>query len=436
MGVLLGVLKSNAEAFMPKNVINKLTDRLIKATKPKDKQFRLADGRGLYLLVKTNGSKLWRLKFRYLPDGSDKKVEDTLSFGSYPQVSLKEAREQADIAKKLIEKGIHPRKQENEKKSEKIFNNRKLFKNVAAEWLKVNETKWSPSHFIRLEARIQNNILPVLGERLVDEVRPRDIVSILRGIESDDRPEVASRVKQDLNRIFRYAVQTELSQFNPAADMNGILAPHKPSHYAALRAQELPLFFKRLEMYEERSRGTTKFAIRFLVLTFVRNSELRKAKWSEFDFKNSLWHIPSERMKMKKPHVVPLCTHTMKLLSELEQVSGDNEYLFPGVYNPKQCMSDLTINRALQRMGYNTKTEVTTHGFRATASSALNESGLWNSDAIERQLAHEEGNKVRAAYIHKAEFLEERVNLMQWWGDYLHSIEHGKIVPAKFSLVG
>jgi integrase len=421
---------------MARNEINKLNDRLIKSAKPKDKQYRLPDGRGLFLLVKPNGSKLWRLKFRYIPKGEEKRVEDVLAFGVYPDVSLKEARTKADVAKKQIDEGIHPRKLEKEKKDQELLLSNKLFKNVAEEWLKLNESKWSPTHFIRLESRIHKNIYPAIKNRLVDEITPKDIVAILRGIEAQNKPEVASRVKQDLNRIFRYAVQTELAQFNPAADMNGVLAAHKATHHPALKSDQLPLFFKRLNSYGLRARGVTVFAIRFMLLTFVRNTEMRKAKWAEFDFDNHLWHVPKERMKMKKPHVVPLCSHSLELLIALKDLSGESEYLFPGDHNPLQCMSDVTINRALQRMGYDTKTEVTTHGFRTTASSTLNESGLWNADAIERQLAHEEANKVRAAYIHKAEFLDERRKMMQWWGDYLNSIEYGKIVPAKFSVVG
>jgi integrase len=421
---------------MARNETNKLNDRLVKAAKPKDKQYRLPDGRGLFLLVKPNGSKLWRLKFRYTPKGEDKRIEDVLSFGVYPEVSLKEAREKTDVAKKQIEQGIHPRKLEKEQKSEELLLNKKLFKNVAEEWLKINEAKWSPTHFIRLEARIHKNIYPALENRLVDEITPKDIVAILRYIESQNKPEVASRVKQDLNRIFRYAVQTELAQFNPAADMNGVLAVHKAKHHPALNSAQLPQFYKRLSNYSTRARKITVLAIRFMLLTFVRNTEMRKAEWSEFDFDNCLWHLPGERMKMKKPHVVPLCSQSIELLKELKTLSGHSLYLFPGDHNTMQCMSDVTINRALQRMGYDTKTEVTTHGFRTTASSSLNESGLWNADAIERQLAHEEANKVRAAYIHKAEFLDERRKMMQWWGDYLHSVEHGDIVPAKFREVG
>lgn len=396
-----------------------LTDKEIRQKMPEDKDVWLTDEKGLRLLIKPNGSKYWRLKYRFL--GKQK----TLAIGVYPDVSLKDARLAVLKAKQQIAEGIDPSSNKKKERQQAMFEQENSVAALAEEWWHHQKGTWKDYHADRVWTRLRDNFLKSFGDRPITSLSPQDIIVTIRRIESRDAIDVSQRVLQDIRRICRYAVQTGRLNVNPAAELAGIVKARKTSHRASLPREELPGFLKELEFYDDRGRLLTKYALKLLLLTFVRPGELRCARWDEFDFEKAQWRIPGARMKMGTDHIVPLSKQALEVLERIKPISGQYSLVFPSERDRREPMSDNTMRRAIFKLGYDGetqgKTKANPHGFRATASSILNEQSF-NPDAIERQLSHMERNGVRAAYIHHARFMEERTEMMQWWADYLDAL--------------
>jgi integrase len=408
-----------------------LNDTKIRSSKPLAKPFKLSDAHGLYLLVNPGGSRLWYLKYRI--NGK----ESRLGLGAYPLVSLADARLQRDGIRKLLNQNINPAQQRVAEKAP--CSPEKCFKTVALGWHKSNKA-WSENHASRLLASMNNHIFPVIGHLPVTELKTRHFTALLKGIEEKGLLEVASRTRQHLCSIMRYAVQQGLVENNPALNLEGVTAPPVKHHYPALPLEHLPELLTRIDNYQQ-GRELTRLAVTLTLHLFIRSSELRFARWREIDFRNKIWTIPASRetivgvrysgrgAKMRTQHIVPLSRQAVAILRQIQEISGHLELVFPGDHNSYKPMCENTVNKALRLMGYDTKTDVCGHGFRAMACSALMESELWSRDAVERQMSHQERNNVRAAYIHKAEHLDARKAMMQWWSDYLDACRDTFVPP-------
>lgn len=384
-----------------------LTDIALRNAKPKDKQYKLSDSAGLHLLIKPNGSKYWRLKYRFA--GKEK----LLSIGIYPVIGLSEARERCLAAKKQLADNIDPSQSKKEEKLKQLVNIENSFKTIAHEWHANKKQGWTERHASYVLRRIQADIFPALGSRAINEIKAPELLAALRAIETRGAIDIAHRALQTCGQIFRYAVATGKAERDISGDLRGALQTRRKENYSHLEARELPEFFDKLEKYDGELQ--TKLALKFLLFTFVRTGEVRGARWEEIDFEKKEWRIPAERMKMRDLHIVPLSEQALHILKELHLINGHREHLFPNRNKPITFISENTLLYAIYRMGYHQR--ATVHGFRATASTILNESGF-KPDVIERQLAHAERNKVRASYNH-AQHLPERKEMMQWWGDYL-----------------
>ncbi|WOY03702.1 tyrosine-type recombinase/integrase [Dickeya fangzhongdai] len=412
-----------------------LNDSKIRNLKPSAKPYKVSDSHGLYLLINPGGSRLWYLKYRI------NKKESRLGLGTYPDVSLADARQQRDGIRKLLAQNINPAHQRAAEKAP--CSPEKSFKVVALDWHKSNRT-WSENHAARLLASMNNHIFPVIGHQPVTELKPRHFIDLLRGIEKKGLQEVASRTRQHLCNIMRHAVHQELIEHNPAANLDGIIAPSVKRHYPALPLERLSELLTRIEDYRQ-GRELTRLAVSLTLHLFIRSSELRFARWSEIDFRNYIWTIPATRKaipgvrysgrgaKMRTPHIVPLSRQAIAILRQIQEISGHQVLIFPGAHNPYKPMCENTVNKALRLMGYDTKNDICGHGFRAMACSALMESSLWSQDAVERQMSHQERNSVRAAYIHKAEYLDARKAMMQWWSDYLDINRESYVAPYVYA---
>ncbi|HDD8825588.1 TPA: integrase arm-type DNA-binding domain-containing protein [Escherichia coli] len=408
-----------------------LTDAKIRTLKPSDKPFKVSDSHGLYLLVKPGGSRHWYLKYRI----SGK--ESRIALGAYPAISLSDARQQREGISKMLALNINPVQQRAAERGSRTPE--KVFKNVALAWHKSNR-KWSQNTADRLLASLNNHIFPVIGNLPVSELKPRHFIDLLKGIEEKGLLEVASRTRQHLSNIMRHAVHQELIDTNPAANLGGVTTPPVRRHYPALPLERLPELLERIGAYHQ-GRELTRHAVLLMLHVFIHSSELRFARWSEIDFTNRVWTIPATRepiigvrysgrgAKMRMPHIVPLSEQSIAILKQIKDITGNNELIFPGDHNPYKPMCENTVNKALRVMGYDTKKDICGHGFRAMACSALMESGLWAKDAVERQMSHQERNTVRMAYIHKAEHLEARKAMMQWWSDYLEACRESYAPP-------
>ena len=319
------------------------------------------------------------------------------------------------------------------RKEKKRARHNRDFEHVARQWWEHNRPAWSPKHAAVVLKRLQDNAFADLGHLTMDEITPMHVIATIRKIEARGALDVANRVKQSIAAVCRFAVQRGIAINNPAADLAGLVRQRKIQHRASLPREELPEFLRALDTYSQRGRLLTELAVRLLILTFVRSGELRGARWREFDFQDRLWRIPAQRMKMDNEHLVPLSDQSLNVLNQLKSLTERFQLIFPSERNRNRPMSDNTMRKAIFTLGYdgtrNGKSKAVPHGFRATATSILNESGF-NPDAIERQLAHKETNSVRAAYIYHARYLDERRTMMQWWADYLDSLrQSGDIVP-------
>ncbi|MBI2379228.1 MAG: tyrosine-type recombinase/integrase [Gammaproteobacteria bacterium] len=386
----------------------KLKDMECRTAQPGEKLRKLSDGGGLFLWVQPDGKRYWRLAYRF---GGKQK---TLALGVYPEVSLKEARDKRELNRKLLAEGIDPserRKQDNRTQKQRTEN---TFEALAREWWEYQKAKWKPDHAARVMKYLEGDAFPALGSRPITEIETPDVLDVVRRIEQRGALYPAEDVKGWCSNVFRYAIQTGRARYNPAAELAGALQAKEDRRRPSLPKAELPSFLAKLEAYK--GELSTVLALKLIVLTFVRNGELRGARWQEIDFDKKEWLIPAERMKMKEAHIVPLSRQAVEILEQMRPLTGRYELVFPSRLDRAKPISENTLNKALALMGY--KDKATANGFRATASSILNEQGF-NPDAIERQLAHKERNKVRAAYTHQAQYLQDRHRMMQWWADHL-----------------
>ena len=398
----------------------KLTAIAIKGAKPKDKPYKLMDGAGLYLLIDKAGRKYWRYNFRYL--GKHK----TLSIGVYPDFSLKEARERHQQARRMIADGIDPTFQKKVEKALKLEQSENSFEAISLEWLNKQRPVWAKTHSDNVEGRLRNYVFPHIGNRPIIDITAPELLTMLREIEKLGFNETAHRVRSVCGQVFRYAIVTGRADRDPSTDLKGALTAVKGSSFSALTdPKEIGGLLRAIEDYS--GDIVTKCALKLAPLVFVRPGELRHAEWSEFNFESNEWLIPGEKMKMKADHIVPLSEQSVAVLLEIQTVTGEGKYVFPSIRSSSRSMSENTVNAALRRMGY-TKEEMTGHGFRAMASTLLNEQGF-AEDWIETQLAHAQRNKVRAAY-NRAKYLPQRKTMMQHWADYLGSLQTGgDVVP-------
>ena len=388
-----------------------LTDIAIRTAKLKDKPYKLSDAGGLYLLIQPNGSKYWRLKYRFA--GKEK----LLSIGVYPVINLSEAREKSLDAKKLLANNIDPSQTKKKDKLNQLINTEHSFETIAHDWHNNQKQRWSVGHATSIYKRLQADILPLLGSKQINEIKAPELLTVLRLIEARGAIDIAHRALQTCGQIFRYAIATGKAERDISGDLRGALKTRKKENYSHLKANELPEFLDKLQKYDGDLQ--TKLAFKLLMLTFTRTGEIRGARWEEIDFERKEWRIPAHRMKMGELHIVPLSAQAIEVLKVLQPINGHKEHLFPNRNKPMTFISENTLLYAIYRMGYHSRTTV--HGFRATASTILNEHGF-KPDVIERQLAHSERNKVRASYNH-AQYLPERREMMQWWGDYLDNVK-------------
>ncbi|WJV53619.1 tyrosine-type recombinase/integrase [Prodigiosinella aquatilis] len=393
-----------------------LTDAKIRSTKSTNKPIKLADGGGLYLEVRPSGSKLWRYRYRIAGK------ENVFALGEYPTLSLAEARAEHDKARALVKQAIHPAHQRQLERMASHSANANTFEAVAREWIDKKSPDWTPYYLRQVERFLAADVFPVIGKLPIKSVRAAHLLEIIKRIEGRGAETVALLIRQWSSAIFRYAVATLRADSDPAAALKGAIRRPKVEHHKPLSRTEIADFMQALNRYG--GYRTTVIALKLMLLTFVRTVELRKAEWREFDLDGAEWRIPAGRMKMREEHIVPLSTQAIVLLRELQTYTGGRGWLFPNYRNPQDCMTATTLNRALERMGFNGKDSIgfSAHGFRATASTILNEMG-YRPDVIERQLAHTERNKVRASY-NRAVYLDERRKMMQEWADFVGNLHY------------
>lgn len=391
-----------------------LSDAKIRNTKHTEKPQKLTDGGGLYLEVRPSGAKLWRYRYRIAGK------ENIFSIGEYPTVGLSDAREQHRKARGLVEQGTHPAHHRQAERLATYAANENTFEAVAREWISKKGINWSPYYRSQIENFLMADMFPYVGKLPIRNVTAAHLLKILQRVEERGANSVALLLRQWSSAIFRYAVATLRADTDPAAALIGAIHRPKVKHHKPLSRQDITDLSKGLDEFG--GYRTTVIAIRLMLLTFVRTGELRKAEWPEFDLDRAEWRIPKERMKMDELHIVPLSRQAVELIRELQTYTSGRRWLFPNYRNPQMCMCSTTINRALERMGLNGKDSIgfSAHGFRATASTFLNESG-YRSDVIERQLAHAERNKVRASY-NQAEYMEDRRSMMQDWADMVDTM--------------
>ncbi|TAL88467.1 MAG: DUF4102 domain-containing protein [Rhodanobacter sp.] len=397
-----------------------LTDTAIRKAKPADKPQRMFDGGGLYLEVSPAGGKLWRLKYRH--GGKEKR----LALGAYPDTGLKDARDKRDAARKLLADGTDPGEVRKASKAAGEERSANSFAVIAAEWLALQKPRMAAATLEKAQWTFDDLVNPWIGKRPIAEIDAPELLKLLRRIEQRGAHETAHRTKQRCGQVFRYAISTGRAKHDPTADLRGALAPVVSKSRAAITD---PLKMGELLRAIDGYTGSfvVRSAMKLAPLVFVRPGELRKAEWAEFDLDAAVWRIPAGKMKMRKEHIVSLPVQAVAILRELHPLTGRGQYLFPGERSTSRPMSENTVNAALRRMGFD-KDTMTGHGFRAMASTRLNEMG-WTPDVIERQLAHAERNKVRAAY-NRAQYLEDRTRMMQAWADYLDGLRAGGKVIA------
>ena len=395
-----------------------LTDTAIKKAKPGAKPVKLSDGKGMYLLVSPTGSKLWRWKYRVL--GKEK----VMSLGAYPDVSLAQARDGMAEARKILAAGDDPMAI---RKADKVATRtaaENSFETVARMWWAHWKPARSEQHAGQVMRRFEANVFPYIGPRPVSEIQAPELVAMLKAIEKRGVNDLAKRALQTSGQVFRYAIAHGLAKRNPATDIkpSDVLASRQKQNLARIDGKELPQLLRHIEGYK--GAATTRLAMKLMALTFVRTTELIGARWEEFDLDGARWDIPAERMKMKTPHIVPLSAQAVNLLKTLQLITGHSALLFPGERDHEKSMSNNTILKALERMGY--KGRMTGHGFRGVASTLLHEMGFDHAH-IELQLAHQERDEVSAAYNH-ATYIKQRASMMQDWADYLDTCTTGKVL--------
>jgi integrase len=394
-----------------------LTDLLVRAAKPREKLYKLSDSKGLYLQVEPNGSKLWRLKYRF--NGKERR----LAFGVYPEVTLSRARERQLEARRVLDEGIDPGELKKQAKRAAIVASANTFEAVAREWFLKHANGWAASHSSRVLLRLENDLFPWLGSRPVAAIDAGELLETVRRIEGRGALDSAHRCLGYSSQIFRYAIATARAKHNPAADLRGALPPAKGGHFASITDPEkIGPLLRAIDGYE--GAFVTRCALRLAPLTFVRPGELRTAEWAHFDLDAREWRIPAERMKMQEGLIVPLSRQAMEVVEELRPATGRGRYLFPSLQSPARPMSENTVNAALRRLGYGSD-EITGHGFRAMARTILDEVLEFRVEWIEHQLAHEVKDPNGRAYNRTA-FLAGRKKMMQAWADYLDGLRAQK----------
>ncbi|WP_165729640.1 tyrosine-type recombinase/integrase [Enterobacter hormaechei] len=384
-----------------------LNDMQIRRAKPEAKAYTLGDGQGLSLLIEPNGSKSWRFRYRFA--GKPKMI----SLGVYPTITLADARSRRDDARKLVAEGKNPSEVRKEQKIALQTESESAFEKIATEWHQMKSAKWSEGYASDIMEAFQNDIFPYVGTRPVGEIKPLELLNVLRKIEKRGALEKMRKVRQRCSEVFRYAIATGRAEFNPAADLSSALDVHQSNHFPFLKADEFPDFIHALDNYN--GSRLVLIATKLLMITGVRTIELRASFWSEFDLDNALWEIPAERMKMRRSHLVPLSTQALDLLSELKIITGNYRYVFPGRNDPNKPMSEASINQVIKNIGYGGK--LTGHGFRHSLSTILHEKG-YDSTWIEMQLAHIDKNNIRGTYNH-AQYIDKRRDMMQWYSNYV-----------------
>lgn len=400
-----------------------LNDVAIKALKPKDRVFAVADEKGLCIEVAVSGSKLWRFRYRF---GGKPKV---LSFGRYPEVTLKEARQRRDDARGQLRDGIDPGVERKRAKLTARFNAANTFKAVADEYIEHKLVKEGKAAVTVQKAKwLLLQMKPIWDQPLV-EIKPAEVFGVLRRLEGQRKHETAKRCRSFTSRVFRYAAATGRAESDPAAMLAGqLIAPKVKHHAAILEPRKLGELLRSIDAFE--GAPITRLALQVAPHVMARPGELRQATWDEFDLDAKIWRIKPERMKMRRPHAIPLSEQVLRYLRELQQFSGPEGYVFPAFHTTRRPMSENTMNQAFRRMGY-TSDEVTAHGLRTTASTLLNESGKWHPDAIERALAHGDSDAVRGIY-NRGHYWDDRVKMMTWWSDYLDRLRiGGEVVEFK-----
>ncbi len=394
-----------------------LTHKQCETVKPKDKPYKLSDSGGLYLEIMPNGSKYWRLKYRI--HGKEKR----LALGVFPATSLVEAREQRDQARKIIKDNQDPSLAKKQQKLQIKLNAGDTFEAIAREWHEHNKPRWTISYASDILHRLEVDIFPSIGTYPIREIPPFLILQTIRKIEGRGAYEMARRSMQYCGQVFRHAIGEGKAENDPTRDIKDQLKPFKKGHYAAFDGKHLPGFIKALEQNDARLYSHTRRAMKLMLLTFVRTSELINAKWDEFDLEKGVWIIPASRMKgrldSRKDHMVPLSNQAISLLHQQKEETGKLEWVFPNQVRPLKAMSNNTILKALERMGY--KGEMTGHGFRALARTLIREELGWDSEIIEKQLAHKTREPLGEAYD-RTLFLPQRVKMMQDWADYIETI--------------
>jgi len=396
-----------------------LSDISIRNAKASGRPQKLFDGGGLYLLLQPSGARWWRLKYRFA--GKEK----LLSLGIYPDVSLKQARANRDEARRLLADGIDPSAKRQADEAALRLSAANSFKAVAEQWLarqEVADVTASKNRWL-----LESFLYPDLGSRPINEITPRELLTVLRKVEKTGKLESASRAKNKAGQVFRFAIVEGIAESDPTFALRGALKAPTVKHHAAITdPKKMGELLRAIDGFS--GQPSTAYALKLAPLVFVRPGELRKAVWTEFDLSAALWRIPGERMKMKAAHLVPLSKQAVTILRDLHALTGRGRYLFPSIRSSQRPMSENTVNAALRRLGYS-NAEMTGHGFRSMAATRLNEMG-WRADAIERQLAHAESNKVRDAYTSAAQYLDERKKMMQAWSDYLDKLRRGASVIA------
>lgn len=399
-------------------------DSYFRHLKAGEKDYKRSDSGGLFMLVTKTGSKLWRYAYSF--DAKQK----LLAIGQYPLISLADARIKRDSAKKLLAEGIDPSVERKAERRQARMARSNTFEAVAKELMDKFEAEGDAPATLKKKQWLLDFANKEFGRRPIAEIKAPEILDALRKIERRGRHETATRVRSTVGAVFRYAIATGRAERDPTGDLRGALITPTVTHRATIvEPRAVGALLRAIDGFE--GHASTRYALRLAPLVFVRPGELRKAEWAEFNLEDAEWRIAAAKMKMRRPHRVPLAPQALTILRELQGITGRSKYLFPSVRSWHRPISDNTLNAALRRLGYD-KTELTVHGLRSTASVLLNESGKWHADAIERQLAHQEANEVRGAYTHAAEFLQERVRMMRWWADELDRLrELGRVVRIR-----
>lgn len=399
-----------------------LTDSRIRQAAARDSEWKLFDGKGLYLAVTPAGSKLWRLKYRL--NGKEKK----LSIGPYPEVSLKEARQRRTDARRQVDSGIDPSLVKQAEKRAAVMGANNNFASIADEYLDKMEKEGKAPATLAKARWLLSKLRPALGHRPIADISPQELLAVLKKEETAGRRETARRLRSFAGRIFRYAVATARASHDPSHLLRDALVAPVAKHHAAITdSKELGALLRAIDAYS--GQPASLFALRLTPHVFQRPGEIRRMEWSEIDLEAAVWTIPAGRKKQREPHCVPLSRQSLQILREVQGLTGHWRYVFPSLRTRSRPMSENTVNGALRRLGYGGD-EMTAHGFRSTASTLLNESGKWNPDAIERALSRAEKNQIRAAH-HRSAYWNERVAMAQWWSDYLDRLRHGADVVLR-----